>query len=240
MSSNNQVSKVHNMEQRERPQVSKIVAIDIGGTHVKVKCSASDEVRRVDSGFTMTAERMVAAVQEMTRGWVFDVIAMGYPGPVMHGKIVREPHNLGQGWVGYDFEQAFGKPVQIMNDAAMQALGSYDGGRMLFLGLGTGLGSAMIVDGAVEALELGHLHYKKGRTYEEYVGVHGLERRGKKRWRKSVAEVIEELTAALEPDYVVIGGGNAKLLTTLPPNCRRGDNADAFKGGFRMWTAQTI
>lgn len=212
-----------------------VLAIDIGGTHVKVMLSTSDEERKADSGLEMTAEKMVAAVQAMAKDWTYDVISMGYPGPVIHGKIVREPHNLGPGWVDADFQKAFGKRIQIMNDAAMQALGSYEGGTMLFLGLGTGLGTAMIVDGIVEPLELGHLPYKKGRTYEDYVGLRGLKRLGKKRWRKAVADVTEELNNALEPDYIVYGGGNARLLKDLPANARLGDNLNAFKGGFRMW-----
>jgi polyphosphate glucokinase len=178
---------------------------------------------------------MVAAVQEMAHDWQFDVVSMGFPGPVLYGKIVREPANLGPGWVKFDFAKAFDKPTKIINDAAMQALGSYDNGRMLFLGLGTGLGAALVVDGIVEALELGHLPYKKGRTFEDYAGVAGLERLGKKRWRKNVIKVVEDLSAALEPDYVVLGGGNAKLLKEIPANCRLGDNANAFLGGFRMW-----
>jgi polyphosphate glucokinase len=218
----------------------KILAIDIGGTHVKVKLSTGDEERKTDSGPDMTADNMVAAVKEMTRDWQFDVVAMGYPGPVLHGTIVREPRNLGSGWVKFDFASAFGKPVKIINDAAMQALGSYAGGRMLFLGLGTGLGTALVVDGIVEPLEMGHLPYKKGRTYEDYVGELGLKRLGKQRWRKAVAKVTEELAAALEPDYVVLGGGNARLLKKLPPDCRLGDNTNAFLGGFKLWTDASL
>jgi polyphosphate glucokinase len=161
-------------------------------------------------------------------------VSIGYPGPVLRGKPVAEPQNLGGGWVGFDFEASFGRPVKLVNDAAMQALGSYEGGKMLFLGLGTGLGTTMIVDGIVEPMEIGHLPYRK-RTYEDYVGVRGLKRVGKKKWRQYVADVVERLTAALEPDYVVLGGGNAAELKTLPPKCRLGDNANAFKGGFRLW-----
>lgn len=212
-----------------------VLAIDIGGTHVKVRCNTSTEERKEVSGAKMTAVKMVAAVQEMTHDWLLDVVAMGYPGPVLHGKIACEPRNLGAGWVKFDFAQAFGRPTKIINDAAMQALGDYDSGRMLFLGLGTGLGAALVVDGIVEPLELGHMPYKKGRTYEDYVGLAGLERLGKKRWRKNVIEVVEELSAALEPDYVVLGGGNAVLLKEIPANCRLGANANAFLGGFRMW-----
>ncbi len=223
------------MTQEHESKALKVLAIDIGGTHVKVMCSTGDEERKADSGLKMTAAKMVAAVKEMAHDWDFDVIAMGYPGPVLHGKIAREPHNLGSGWVKYDFARAFGKPTKIVNDAAMQALGSYEGGRMLFLSLGTGLGTAFVVDGIVEPLEMGHLPYKKGRTYEDYVGERGLERLGKKRWRKQVFKVTEELAAALEPDYVVLGGGNARLLKEIPANCRLGDNAKAFVGGFRLW-----
>jgi polyphosphate glucokinase len=222
-------------QQHKSNKALKVLAIDIGGTHVKVMCSTSDEERKADSGLKMTAAKMVAAVKEMAHDWDFDVIAMGYPGPVLHGKIAREPHNLGAGWVKYDFAKAFGKPTRIINDAAMQALGSYEGGRMLFLGLGTGLGTALVVDGIVEPLEMGHLPYKKGRTYEDYVGEQGLERLGKKRWRKQVIKVAEELSAALEPDYVVLGGGNARLLKEIPADCRLGNNANAFLGGFRLW-----
>jgi polyphosphate glucokinase len=212
-----------------------VLAIDIGGTHVKVRCNTSTEERKADSGLQMTAAKMVSAVQKMTKDWKYDVVSMGYPGLVLHGKIACEPHNLGPGWVKFEFAKAFGKPTKIINDAAMQALGGYAGGRMLFLGLGTGLGTAMVVDGIVEPLEMGHMPYKKSRSFEDYVGAAGLERLGKKRWRKNVLKVVEELSAALEPEYIVLGGGNAKLLEVIPANCRLGDNANAFLGGFRMW-----
>jgi polyphosphate glucokinase len=178
---------------------------------------------------------MVAAVKKATAGWKYDVVSIGYPGPVIRGKLVTEPHNLAPGWVGFDFKRAFGRPVKVINDAAMQALGSYKKGHMLFLGLGTGLGAAMIVDGVIEPMELAHLQYRKGRTYEDYAGIRGLERRGKKKWRKSVADIVQKLGAALEADDVVLGGGNSKKLTTLPKGARLGDNANAFKGGFRLW-----
>jgi polyphosphate glucokinase len=178
---------------------------------------------------------MVAGVKKLAAGWKYDAVSIGFPGPVMHDMPLLEPHNLGRGWVGFDYRRAFGKPVRILNDAAMQALGSYEGGRMLFLGLGTGLGSAMVVDGKIEPMELAHLPYKKGRTFEDYVGLHGLLRLGKAKWRKEVADVVERFRAALEPEYIVLGGGNAKKLKRLPPGGRLGDNANAFIGGFRMW-----
>jgi polyphosphate glucokinase len=183
----------------------------------------------------MTPGPMVKQVQKMVADWPYDAISVGYPGPVLRGRPIAEPHNLGKGWMGFDFAKAFKHPVKVVNDAAMQALGSYRGGRMLFLGLGTGLGSAMVVDGIVEPMELGHLPYKKG-TYEDYVGLAGLERDGKKRWRKHVKDVVERLVAALEPDDVVLGGGNVRKLKKLPPGCRAGDNNNAFVGGFRLWS----
>ncbi len=213
----------------------KVLAVDVGGTHIKVKLSPDSEKREFASGPDLTPSAMVAKIRDMTSDWRYDVVAMGYPGPVIHGKPLAEPHNLGSGWVGFDFSEAFGCPVRIVNDAAMQALGSYDGGRMLFLGLGTGLGSAMIVDGILQPMELAHMPYRKHKTYEDYLGLRGLERAGKKKWRIRVAEIVEELAAALEPDYVVLGGGNAKLLKELPPKSRFGDNENAFVGGFRLW-----
>jgi hypothetical protein len=185
----------------------------------------------------MTPKVMVAAVKKAVAGagWTFTAVSLGYPGPVSHGRPLTEPHNLGPGWVGFDFEKAFGCPVKVVNDAAMQALGSYEDGRMLFLGLGTGLGSAFIVDGVLEPMELAHLPYKKGRTYEDYVGLRGLERLGKKKWREAVFDVVAQLKKALLADYVVLGGGNSKVLKELPPGARLGDNANAFKGGFRLW-----
>jgi polyphosphate glucokinase len=183
----------------------------------------------------MKPGKMVAMVRRATAGWQYDAVSIGYPGPVVHGKPLSEPHNLGSGWVGFDFQKALGHPVKVVNDAAMQAVGSYEGGRMLFLGLGTGLGSALIVDGKLEPLELAHLPYKKGRTYEDYVGLAGLTRLGKKKWRRHVTDVVERLKAALQADYVVLGGGNVKLLRRLPPGAQRGDNGNAFRGGFRLW-----
>lgn len=213
----------------------KILTIDVGGTHVKVLTTEASEPRKVASGSKMTATQMVVAVRELAAGWDYDVISIGYPGPVLHGKPLAEPKNLGAGWVGFDFAKAFGKPVRVVNDAAMQALGSYTGGRMLFLGLGTGLGSALVADGVVEPMELAHLPYKKGKTYEDYVGQRGLEKLGKKRWREEVIDVIAILAKALEADSVVLGGGNARLFETAPEGVRLGDNANAFRGGFLLW-----
>jgi len=211
-----------------------VLAIDIGGTHAKILVTGQETPRKVVSGPEMTAKQMVAAVKRLARGWDYKVISIGYPGPVVHNRIVAEPHNLGPGWMGFDFKAAFGCPVKIINDAAMQALGSYKKGKMLFLGLGTGLGSAMVVEGLVEPMELGHLPYRKA-TYEDYVGERGLEKRGKKKWREDVNDVVERLIAALEPDDVVLGGGNVKNLKQMPKGCREGDNANAFIGGFRLW-----
>jgi predicted NBD/HSP70 family sugar kinase len=217
----------------------KILVIDVGGTHVKVLATGRKTPIKIQSGLTLTPRRMVAAVKRVTDGWQYDAISIGYPGAVMHGRPVHEPYNLGPGWVGFDFEHAFGKPVKVVNDAAMQALGSYRGGRMLFLGLGTGLGSALVVDGIVEPTELAHLPYKKGRTYEEYVGLRGLKRLGKKKWRRAVEDVATRLKYALQTEDLVLGGGNAKLLKKLPPDTRLGSNANAFTGGFRLWNEQT-
>jgi polyphosphate glucokinase len=211
-----------------------VLVLDVGGTHVKILATGQKERREFASGPSMTPVEMVAGVLRAAVGWEYDVVSIGYPGPVLRGKPVAEPHNLGQGWVGFDFESAFKHPVKVINDAAMQALGSYRGGRMLFLGLGTGLGSAMIVDGILEPMELGHLPYKKG-TFEDYVGIRGLDRVGRKKWRKHVADVVARLTAAMEAEDVVLGGGNVKKLTELPPLCREGDNDNAFVGGFRLW-----
>jgi polyphosphate glucokinase len=217
-----------------------VLAIDVGGSNVKIKTSAGSERRKAKSGPDMTAAEMVEKVKALCDGLDFDVVSIGYPGPVVHDHIVAEPANLGKGWVAFDFATAFGKPMKIVNDALMQAVGSYEGGRMLFLGLGTGLGAAMIVENVAQPMELAHLPYRKGRTFEDYLGREGLEKRGKKKWRDSVVDVVERMTAALEPDYIVIGGGNVDLLGELPPKCRRGDNANAFAGGFRLWRGDIV
>jgi polyphosphate glucokinase len=216
-----------------------VLVVDVGGTHVKILATGQEERREFPSGPTLTAEQMVRRVKELAGDWTYDAVSIGYPGPVLHGRPVAEPHNLAPGWVGFDYRAAFGRPVKVINDAAMQALGSYKGGKMLFLGLGTGLGSTMILDGIVEPMELGHLPYKKS-TYEDYVGLRGLDRLGKKKWRQYVADVVAALIAALQPDDVVLGGGNVKKLKELPPGCRAGDNANAFLGGFRLWEKRQI
>jgi len=213
----------------------KTLVIDVGGTHVKILATGKREHRQADSGPKMTARQMVSAVKRLATGWSYDHVSIGFPGPVVHGHPVAEPRNLGAGWTGFDFRRAFGRPVKMVNDAAMQALGSYRGGRMLFLGLGTGLGSALIIDGVIEPMELAHLPYKKDRTFEDYVGIRGLERLGKARWRKCVVDVVERLRAALGAEDVVIGGGNVAKLKEPPPGARFGDNANAFVGGFRLW-----
>ena len=212
-----------------------MLAIDVGGSHVKVRVSNRRDVRQFESGPELTAARMVAGVQQLVGDWKYDVVSIGYPGIVIHGKIVTEPHNLGAGWVGFDFRQAFGRPTRVINDAAMQAIGSYQGGRMLFLGLGTGLGSAMIIDGVVESMELAHMLYKKGRTYEDDLGARGRRRLGAKKWRRAVKKVVETLQTVLEADYVVLGGGNARKLKKMPKGARLGNNDFAFLGGFRLW-----
>lgn len=214
-----------------------VLAIDVGGTHVKVLATGQSASRRFSSGPTLTPRQMVDEVKQLVEDWPYDAISIGYPGPVLDGRIAAEPHNLGNGWVGFDFEKAFGRPVKIANDAAMQALGSYEGGRMLFLGLGTGLGATLIIDGVIAPLEIAHLFYRKG-TYEDYLGVRGLERLGKKKWREHVAIAATALIRALLVDDAVIGGGNVRKLGELPPRCRAGDNDNAFLGGFRLWSDQ--
>jgi polyphosphate glucokinase len=216
---------------------TKVLVIDVGGTNVKLLATGQKEARKFPSGPAMTAETMVRMAKKTTKDWVYDVVSIGYPGPVVHGRPLRDPHNLAPGWVKFDFQRAFGRPVKIVNDAAMQALGSYEGGRMLFLGLGTGLGSAMIVDGLLEPMELAHLPYKNGRTYEDYVGIRGLKRLGTKKWRQHVGKVVRQLRDGLMAEEVVLGGGNVKRLEQLPPGTRLGTNANAFVGGFRIWRA---
>jgi polyphosphate glucokinase len=212
-----------------------ILVIDVGGTNVKVLATGHRVRVKIPSGPQMTPARMVKAVKDSTAGWKYDVVSIGYPGPVENNRPMLEPHNLGKGWRRFNFQRAFGKPVRMINDAAMQALGAYRGGKMLFLGLGTGLGSALIVDGLVMPLELAHLPYRHGETYEEYLGVAGLERRGRKRWRFHVDTVVNLLRNALLAHEVVLGGGNARLVSDLPLGARRGSNADAFRGGYRLW-----
>jgi len=213
----------------------KVLVVDVGGTHVKVLATGKRTPRKVRSGPSMTAAAMVEAVQQLAADWSYEVVALGYPGPVRRGRPAAEPKNLCEGWVEFDFEKGFGCPVKVINDAAMQALGSYDGGRMLFLGLGTGLGSALITDGVLVPMELAHLRYRKGRTYEDFVGLRGLKRYGARKWRRYVGDVVTALRDALQADYVVLGGGNTRRLKRLPDGARLGANTHAFSGGFRLW-----
>ncbi len=212
-----------------------VLAIDIGGTHVKVRVPADPDKREFESGPTLTPQQMVDGVKAAAKGWTYDRVSIGIPAPLVKGVPAKEPSNLGPGWTSFDYGGAFGTPTKIINDAAMQAVGSHNAGRMLFLGLGTGLGSCMIADRVILPLELAHMPYRKGRTFEDYVGLRGLKRLGKRRWRKHVDAVVGILRAALLPDDVVIGGGNVKNLNDLPEGCRAGDNANAFIGGFRLW-----
>jgi polyphosphate glucokinase len=217
-----------------------VLAIDVGGSHVKILPSSGGEERKAKSGPDITAQQMIEKVKALADGLHFDVVSIGYPGPVHHDKPLIEPVNLGKGWVGFDFAASLGKPTKLVNDALMQAIGSYEGGRMLFLGLGTGLGAAMIVENVAQPMELAHLPYKKGRSFEDYVGERGLEKHGPEKWKKYVFDVVDRLRAAMEPDYVVIGGGNVEKLDKLPPDCRRGDNQRAFEGGFRLWRDKSL
>ncbi|MER8846402.1 MULTISPECIES: ROK family protein [Mesorhizobium] len=217
-----------------------VLAIDIGGSHVKILTSDGGTERRTDSGPDLTPRQMIDKVKKLADGLTYDVISMGYPGPVRQNKPVLDPMNLGKDWAGFDFTAEFGKPVKVVNDALMQALGSYEGGRMLFLGLGTGLGAAMVLDNVGQPMELAHLPYRKGQSFEDYVGERGLIKRGKKKWRGHVFNVVNRLRAALQPDYVVIGGGNVDKLDELPPDSRRGDNTRAFEGGFRLWRDKAL
>ncbi len=212
-----------------------ILVIDVGGTHIKLKLQGVEEVRKCSSGLELTPQKMIDVVHASTQDWNFDRVTIGYPGPVVDGSILSEPVNLACGWIGFDFASAFGRPVKLINDAAMQALGSYEGGRMLFLGLGTGLGTALIYNNFMVPMELGHLPYKKGLSFEDYVGQAGMKRLGRRKWMQAVFDVVARLRSAFLCDYVVLGGGNVKKMDELPPGCRMGDNRNAFLGGFRMW-----
>lgn len=219
---------------KSRSNPLRVLVVDIGGTHIKILASGEDAPRKFPSGPKMPPEQIIAGAKELAQDWKYDVVTIGYPGPVQHGRPLMDPSNLAPGWMKIDFDKVFDRPSKLINDAAMQALGSYRGGKMLFLGFGTGLGSAMVIDGTVVPLELGHLPYKKG-IYEDYVGLRGIEKRGKKKWERHVKEIVGHLTAALLPEDVVLGGGNVKKLKELPQGCRVGDNANAFLGGFRLW-----
>jgi polyphosphate glucokinase len=227
----------HGVASRSPPK--KVLVIDVGGTSVKILVTGQKKCRSFRSGPTLTPGRMVSAVRELAVDWTYDAVSIGVPGPVLGGRSVGEPRNLGRGWIGFNFARAFGRPVKVVNDAAMQALGSYKGGKMLFLGLGTGFGTAMVVDGVVTPMEVGHLPYKKS-TYEDYVGRAGLKHYGKKKWRQFVADVVRRLISALEPNDTVIGGGNVKKLKELPAHCRPGENANAFRGGFQLWANDSV
>ncbi len=224
---------------RKKKIPRRVLVLDVGGSHVKLSVPGRDDVLRFVSGRKMSASQMVKQVRKLVSPDEYDAVSIGYPGLVFRGRIAAEPFNLGTGWVGFDFEAGLGRPVRVINDAAMQAVGSYSGGRMLFLGLGTGMGATLILDGVVEPMEIGHLPYKHGHTFEEYVGQGGLERFGKKKWRKMVADVVEHLRKALEVDYVVLGGGNARLLRKLPKGVRLGDNSNAIVGGRLIWEMST-
>ena len=211
-----------------------MLVVDVGGTHVKILATGQKQSREFPSGPKLTPKQMVAGVKKLAKDWKYNAVSIGYPGVVIRNRPVADPYNLGSGWAGFDFGATLKCPVKVINDAAMQALGSYKHGKMLFLGLGTGLGSAMVVDGIVEPMELGHLPYRK-RIFEDYVGVARRKRLGQKKWEQAVKDVIARLIAALEPEDVVLGGGNVKGLKRLPPGCRAGDNLNAFVGGFRVW-----
>jgi polyphosphate glucokinase len=213
----------------------KILVIDVGGSNVKMLASGQSEPRKFPSGPKMTPARMVAGVKKLTADWEYEAISIGIPGPVLLGQLILDPPNLGPGWVGFNFGAAFGAPVKIINDAAMQALGSYKGGKMLFFGLGTGLGTAMVIDGVAESREVAHLRYKKGKTLEDYVGVRARRELGKKKWRKHVEKIISFFADRIHADDIVLGGGEVKNLKKLPERCRAGNNANAFLGGFRLW-----
>jgi polyphosphate glucokinase len=221
------------------PTVSKVLVVDVGGTHIKALATGMQTPIKIVSGPSFTAGDMVREVKAALKNRKYEAVSMGYPGPVVHHRPMREPYNLGRGWVGFDFRKAFGRPIKIVNDAAMQALGSYQGGRMLFLGLGTGLGSAMIVDGVLQPMELAHLPYQHGKNYEDYLGLRGLKRLGRKQWERKVHKVVSELREALGADRVVLGGGNAKKLKQLPDKTSLGSNENALLGGFRLWDVKT-
>lgn len=216
----------------------KVLAIDIGGTNVKIRVAADPEKRSFPSGPTLTPQQMVDGVLKLAQGWSYDVVSIGLPAPIVKNKPARNPANLGAGWVDFDYDDGFAKPVKLINDAAMQAVGSYQGGRMLFLGFGTGLGSCLIAEHVIIPTELAHMPYRKGKSFEQAVGIKALDKHGKKRWTKDVHEAIEILSAALIPDYVVLGGGNSAKLKSVPDNCKLGDNANAFTGGFRLWSPE--
>jgi polyphosphate glucokinase len=223
------------MKEKKRRNPRRVLVIDVGGSHVKFRVGERGAVQKFPSGPDMSAAQMVQQVRERTQDMPYDAVSIGYPGVVIRNRIVAEPHNLGQGWLGFDFQRALGKPVRLINDAAMQAIGSYRGARMLFLGLGTGLGATLVFDNVVEPMELGHLPYESGRTYEEVTGERGRKRMGTRKWRRVVKKVVDRLRQALEVDYVVLGGGNAKRLKKLPEHARLGDNQNAFRGGLRIW-----
>src|SRR5579872_7263943 len=231
------ITTAGDMTKKRKSQKTKrrILVVDVGGTHVKFEIGGRSERREFQSGPKLSAKRMVSNVKRLTADWNYDAVSIGYPGLVVRNRVVAEPHNLGHGWTRFDFKKAFGCPVKIINDAAMQALGGYRGGKMLFLGFGTGLGTAMIVDGMIEPMELAHLPYRNGKTFEDYVGAAGLERLGEKKWRKHVVDVIGRLIKALEPEYVVLGGGNVDKLGKLPRHVIKGDNNNAFAGGYKLW-----
>ena len=216
----------------------RVLSIDIGGSHVKLMDSVHRQRRRFDSGPSMSAAEMCSGTLAMVKDWPYEAVSIGIPAPVRHSQVLKDPPNLGKGWVDFDFTGAFGKPTRVVNDAAMQAIGSYQGGKTLFLGLGTGLGSALVTQHLVAPMELGHLPYRKSGTFEDYVGERGLIRLGEKKWRKHVEIVVGLLRSALLPDEVILGGGNVRLLNELPEGCHRGDNDDAFLGGFRLWLNQ--
>jgi predicted NBD/HSP70 family sugar kinase len=216
----------------------RILVLDVGGTNVKARVTGMKEAIKIPSGLTFTPKQMISALKQALRDTPYDLVSIGFPAPVVHGRPISEPHNLGAGWVGFDFARALGRPVKIINDAAMQALGSYKKGSMLFLGLGTGLGSAMVVEGVVEPMELAHMPYKQGRTFEDYAGLRGLKALGRKKWERQVSKMVERLQHALEPEEIVLGGGNSKKLKKLPRGTRLGDNRMAFVGGCKLWSAE--